>query len=159
TLVTKLTTAGGAYVGFIGFQTSRVAGIQFLPFSGSAYYLGQDPTFVQTTYDLAQKGATAAGVIPGLPATHQSLLLPHLAHSNPAQALALYKQNIDPISPVNPLDLIDNHAFNVHWIEVLQQYGQVDASVTADTISYAVFNKGGARTFVAYNPSAFEQTV
>ncbi len=55
-LVTKLNGSGGGYVGFIGFQTSNVAGIQMLPLSGSAYYLGQDPSFVNTTYTLAQRG-------------------------------------------------------------------------------------------------------
>lgn len=161
TIVTKMNSNGGAYVGFIGFQTSRVAGIQFLPFSGSAYYLGQDPTFVATTFGLAQKGATAAGVIPVLPPTYQSLLLPYEALTNPSAALSTYKQNINQIAPINPLDLIDNNAFNIHWIETLQAYGQVDTTVTADTVSYAVFQQpgNGPRTFVAYNPSPFEITV
>jgi hypothetical protein len=161
TIVTKLNSNGGASVGFIGFQTSRVAGIQFLPFSGSAYYLGQDPGFVATTYALAQKGATAAGVIPVQPPTYQSLLLPYLALSDPTTALNTYTANINQIAPVNPNDLIDNNAFNIHWMEVLQAYGQVDASVTADTVSYAVFKQpgSGARTFVAYNPGVIPLTV
>ena len=146
-IVTKLNSNGGAYVGFIGFQTSRVTGIQILPLGGGAYYMGQDANFVAKTYELAQTGATAPGVIPVLVPTYQSLLLPYLALSDPDAALTLYKQNINAIQPVNPLDLVDNNAFNIHWIEGLQAYGHVDATVHADTISYAVFNKNGrART-------------
>src|SRR5262249_24886596 len=110
-------------------------------------------------------GATAAGVIPVGPPTYQSLLLPYLALSDPTAALSEYKKNIAAISPLNPLNLIDNNAFNIHWIEVLQQYGRVDASVTAATTSYAVLNKAEKppdpprRTFVAYNPGGVEETV
>ena len=154
TIVTKLNNNGGSYVGFIGLQTSRVAGIQFLPFSGSAYYLGQSPSFVATTYGLAQKGASAAGTIPLVPPTYQSLLLPYLALSDPKAAFSQYTQNINQISLVNPGDYIDNDAFNLHWIEVLQAYGQVDPSVTANTVFYTVFNNAGVRTYVAYNPTA-----
>jgi hypothetical protein len=86
-----------------------------------------------------------------------------LALINPTPALKQYKQNIAQISPINFGDLIDNNAFNIHWMEVLQAYGKVDTSVTADTIDYSVFNKGTAqapvRTFVAYNPTAFAQDV
>ena len=161
TIVTKLNSNGGGYVGFIGFQTSRVAGIQFLPFSGSAYYLGQSASFVATTYKLAQKGSTAAGVIPVGPPTYQSLILPYLALSDPMAALTMYQNQINAIAPVNPLDLIDNNAFNIHWIEVLAAYGQVDPNVHADTVSYTVFQDSTSKvvTYVAYNPSAAPETV
>jgi endoglucanase Acf2 len=163
TLVTKLNNNGGSYVGFIGFQTSRVAGIQMLPLSGSAYYLGQDTNFVNTTYTIAQKGATAAGVIPVAPPTYQSLLLPYLALSNPTMAFSAYQTAVEnnQIAPINPNNLIDNNAFNMHWIEVLDAYGQVDSSVTADIASFTVFQQPSTSvlTYVAYNPDAMAQTV
>jgi hypothetical protein len=157
-LVTKLNGSGGGYVGFIGFQTSNVAGIQMLPLSGSAYYLGQDPSFVNTTYTLAQKGNTAAGTIPVGPPTYQSVLLPYLALANPAMALSDYQTAVtnNTIAPINPGDLIDNNAFNMHWIEVLNAYGQVDANVTANVPEYTVFEQPSTKvlTFVASNTSA-----
>ena len=66
TIVTKLNSNGGAYVGFIGFQTSRVAGIQFVPFSGSAYYLGQSPSELRR-HDLCAgpEGSDRTGRHPG----------------------------------------------------------------------------------------------
>src|SRR5262249_10581850 len=142
TLATKLNDNGGSYLGFIGFPTSLVAGIQMLPFSGTAYYLGADPSLVSTTYGLAQQGATRQGRNPLGPPTYQSLLLPFEAFVNPSAALQQYQALLTPVNkirPVNPLNQIDNDAFNIHWIEQLLQYGQVDETVTANTISYAVF--------------------
>jgi hypothetical protein len=162
TLVTKVTGSGGSYIGFIGFPTSSVAGIQMIPLSGSAYYLGQDPSFVTTNYNLAQKGNTAPGRIPvGLP-TYQGLLLPYLALSDPTHALTLYENAAaqNQITPVNPNDLIDNNAFNMHWIEALAAYGHVDATITANTPSYTVFTSAtSVHTFVASNVSAVPETV
>jgi len=155
-VVTKLSSNGGTYLGFIGAPTSALAGIQILPLSGSAYYLGQDPNFVKTTYDFAIQGPTQPGFIPVSPPIYLSVLYPYYALSKAADALNLYKNNIDSINAVNPGNPIDNHAFNIHWIEVLKAYGTVDASVTADAISYTVFRdpQTGARTYVAYNPDA-----
>ncbi len=44
----------------------------------------------------------------------------------------------------------------MHWIEVLNAYGQVDANVTANVPEYTVFNQPstGVLTFVASNTSA-----
>ena len=53
TLVTILTSNGGAYQGFIGPITTNVAGIQILPLGGSSYYLA-NPVLLRTqTYNLA----------------------------------------------------------------------------------------------------------
>jgi hypothetical protein len=164
-LVTKVTGSGGSYVGFIGQQTSNVAGIQMLPLSGSAYYLGQNPTFVSTNYALAQRAPAFPGRIPVGVATYQSLLLPYLALSNPTMALTEYEAGVsaNTITQVNQNDLIDNNAFNMHWIEVLNAYGQVDSSVTANTPSYTVFqqstNGANVLTYVASNLSSVPESV
>jgi hypothetical protein len=160
TVVTKLNNNGGNYVGFIGNQTSNVTGIQLLPLSGSAYYLGQDPSFVDTTSMLAQQGPSLPGQIPVSPPTYQSLLLPYLALYDPTTALETYTSNVAAIGAINPGDLIDNAAFNIHWIEVLKEYGQVDPTVTANIVSYAAFKQPatGVLTYVAYNPGATAET-
>ena len=41
-----------------------------------------------------------------------------------------------------------------HWLHNMEAMGHVDTTVTADTSTYAVFNKAGTRTYVAYNPGA-----
>jgi hypothetical protein len=161
TLVSKLNGDGGAYVGFIGLETTRLAGIQMLPLNGAAYYLGLDPAFAGQTYDLAIQGGSTQGLIPLAPPYYQSVIYPYLALSDPGQALKNYRKNLNSIGQINPRDLIDNSAFNIHWMEGLQAYGQVDGTVTADTVSYAVFKQpsGGARTFVAYNPDVTPEGV
>jgi endoglucanase Acf2 len=177
-LVTERTSQGGLYVGFIGTDTTNVTGIQLLPLSGSAYYLGQNPN-VAAIYNLAVSGnknppptvpdGKPFGKIPINPPLYLSVLYPYLALSDPKEALKLYTQDINSISLVNPGDLIDNNAFNIHWMEVLQQYGQVDASVHASytdasgqvhaVYSYGAFKNGNVRTFVAYNPDSFAQDI
>lgn len=37
------------------------------------------------------------------------------------------------------------------WISLLQEYGQVDRTITADTTFYAVLNKDGNRSYIAWN--------
>jgi endoglucanase Acf2 len=177
-LVTERTSQGGLYIGFIGTDTTNVTGIQLLPLSGSAYYLGQNPN-VAAIYNLAVSGNTNPpptvpdgkpfGKVPINPPLYLSVLYPYLALSDPKAALNLYTQNINNISLVNPGDLIDNNAFNVHWMEVLQQYGQVDATVHASytdaggqvhaVYSYGAFKNGTVRTFVGYNPDSFAHDI
>jgi endoglucanase Acf2 len=177
-LVTERTTQGGLYVGFIGTDTTNVTGIQLLPLSGSAYYLGQNPN-VASIYSLAVSGNNQPpptvppgkpfGKLPISPPLYLSVLYPYLALSDPKAALQNYTQNLDTITLVNPGDLIDNNAFNIHWIEVLQQYGRVDASLHASytdaggqvhaVYQYGAFMNGGVRTFVAYNPDSFAHDI
>ena len=48
---------------------------------------------------------------------------------DPSAALQDYKAALNPVNkirPANPLDQIDNDAFNIHWIEQLLEYGQVE---------------------------------
>jgi hypothetical protein len=40
-----------------------------------------------------------------------------------------------------------------HWISNLAALGQLDTQTTADTPTYAVFDKGGKRTHIAFNPT------
>jgi hypothetical protein len=151
--------------GFIGTVQLRFAGIQMLPLSGGAYYLGDSPTYVQTLYNWASENTTPVNVPPIAVPKYLSFLYPYLALNNPDQALALYKDGAakGQISPINPGQWIDTNAFNIHWIEGLQQYGQVDTSFHADTVSYMVFSKTHGdkttSTFVAYNPDALPRLV
>jgi hypothetical protein len=40
-----------------------------------------------------------------------------------------------------------------HWIHALQALGHVDAKVTADIPTFAVFDKAGKKTHAAWNPT------
>jgi hypothetical protein len=172
TLVTFLQSNGGAYVGFVGLNTTSVAGIQMLPLGGSSYYLGANSSFVSQTYNLATggtltqpspsvQGGFPQGDVPLKPPSYLSMIYPYEALYDPNTALTNYLTNLPRVSPINPTDLFDNNVFNLHWIEVLRAYGQVDTSVTADTVSYTVFKdpKTQQRTFVASNPGSVPLTV
>lgn len=52
-----------------------------------------------------------------------------------------------------------NRYVALNWVYGLQQLGQVDTSVIADTVSYGVFLRNGERTYVAYNPTSAPLTV
>lgn len=157
--ISKLNGAGSQYGGFIGLLTSNLVGIQMLPFSGGAYYLGTDPAFVRRNYDQAMTNPTQPGAQPVVPPSYQAQLLSYLAFTDPDKALTDFVAQRGTITPVNPGNPIDSLAFTFNWIKGLQAYGRVDPTVTADTPSFAVFNKAGARTFVAYNPDPLPRAV
>ena len=161
--ISTLWNASGRYQGYVGNIPSGLLGIQVLPLNGASYYLGSDPAFVQRAYNQAVTQVTQADGIPFRPTSYLSVIDPYLALADPAKALQLYTSNLDKIAPVNPGLPIDNVPFNVHWIQTLQAYGQVDTTVTANTVSYTVFIKKPGdpttRTFVAYNAGPLPQTV
>jgi hypothetical protein len=162
--ISKLNGGGSQYGGFIGLLTSNLAGIQMLPFTGGSYYLGTDPAFVLRNFAQAASNPTQPGGQPVVPPSYQAQLLSYLALADPDKALndpnVGFLTHLRTITPVNPGNPIDSLAFTYNWIKVLQAYGQLDATVTADIASYAVFAKAGVgRTFVAYNPDALPRTV
>ncbi len=76
-----------------------------------------------------------------------------------------YKTEFDPsLAPMYPNDEVRSEAgasktHTYHWIFNLRQLGRPAKGVTADTAHYAVFEKNGNRTYVAYNPTATPKTV
>jgi hypothetical protein len=157
--ISTLRGASGQYFGFIGLETSRLAGIQMLPLTGASYYLGSDTTFVSANFQKAMAGAVQQGGVPIEAPVYTSVLYPYLALSEPDHAWQLFSQNLSSIAPINPGDSIDNLAYDTQWIKVLQAYGQVDDSVSANVVSYQVFKKNGQRTFVAYNADSLPEQV
>jgi hypothetical protein len=53
----------------------------------------------------------------------------------------------------------DSRALTHTWIRDLAELGNVDATVTADVPTYAVFKKSGVRSYVAFNPGDAPRTV
>ena len=53
----------------------------------------------------------------------------------------------------------ETKAHTYRWIHSLRALGHVDPTVTADVPTYAVFNRAGQRSYVAYNPAATEATI
>jgi hypothetical protein len=167
-LITILHNAStGINGGFVGDIPAAQTGIQIVPLNGSSLYLGSNTAFVNLVYTFARSNLTQQGGVPVKPSTYLSVLDPYLAFLNAPYngktALQTYLDDLPKVTSINPGVPIDTVGFNVHWIEMLQDYGQVDTSVTADTVSYAVFIKtpgdASTRTYVAYNPDATAMTV
>src|SRR5262249_60596930 len=117
TLVTFLQGNGASYEGFIGANTTTVAGIQVLPLGGSSYYLGANPDFVFQTYTLANQGGFAKGDVPLTPPTYQSVIYPYQALTNADAALTNYLNNLPGISQINGGALFDTHALKLDRTE------------------------------------------
>ncbi|WP_331351465.1 glycosyl hydrolase [Cellvibrio sp. UBA7671] len=76
-----------------------------------------------------------------------------------------YKTEFDPsLAPMYPNDEVRSEAgasktHTYHWIFNLRQLGRPVKGISADTAHYAVFEKNGTRTYVAYNPTATPKTI
>tara|TARA_R110002049_G_scaffold2750_2_gene21595 strand:- start:437004 stop:442349 length:5346 start_codon:yes stop_codon:yes gene_type:complete len=130
---------GVDYTTFFSPSPELIQGINYLPLTGGSLYLGHDPAYVQSVYDhvVQQNGGPVD--------EWTDLMASYLAFADPATALADF--NASPSSETQPL------AKNYHWISALNELGHVDPTVTADLASYAVFDKAGQKTYVAYNPA------
>ena len=165
--ITNVSDNGGSQTTFFGLETSKVVGIQVLPINGSSYYLaGRLPTIAANTNYINQNVAFAltnpmqSGVVPISGDVYLTTTYDYQALSNPQAALTSYmtKLNADDLTPFNG-NGSDNNAINLQWIQVLLQYGNVDTSVTANTVDYVVFNNQGIMTYVAFNPEPYASTV
>jgi endoglucanase Acf2 len=167
TFITNVSDNGGSQTTFFGLETSKVLGIQVLPINGSSYYLaGRLPTiaansaYINQNVTYALLNPAQAGVVPISGDVYLTTTYDYQALSDPQTALASYmaKLNADNLTPFNG-NGADNNAVNLQWINVLLQYGNVDTSVTANTVNYVVFNKNGVRTYVAFNPEPYASDV
>src|SRR5262249_12715757 len=166
--ITMLHNASMALAGgFVGDIPAAQAGIQIVPLTGASLYLGSNPAFVKRNADFALSAITQQGGTPVKPSVYLSVLDPYLAFLNGTYkgktARETYLADFSKVTPINPGVPIDTAGFNIHWFDVFEAYGQVDTSVTADAVSYAVFIKDpgdkATRTYVAYNPTATKKTV
>lgn len=119
--------------------------INFMPITGGSLYLGYDPDYVLKNYGELAAKVNRIGIWPGL-------VYSYLALADPEKALDLWNPSIGA-------EFGDSNARIYHWICSLKVMGRVDTTVTADTPLYAVFNKNGVRTYVAYNATDQETVV
>jgi hypothetical protein len=145
-----------------------VYAINWLPISAQSLYLGRDQAYLESNWaqfvqDYNAQTPVPSGVYQLLVAAYQSLLPDDgVGVNQPGPSNALLR--IDPaynpaIIPPASDNLVNNgyrgttRTQALNWIYTLQELGQVDPTVIADTPSYAAFIKDGQRTFVAYNPT------
>ena len=130
---------GGVYTTWWTTDPVAVHAINFLPITPASLYLGRHPDYIAHNYThLTQQ-------IGGSPAAYSDVVLGAYALADAAEALDIYRsQTVTP-------ELGETQAHLLHWLLTLNALGQVDRTVTADTPFYAVFNRGGERTYTAYH--------
>jgi endoglucanase Acf2 len=141
-------SAGGKFDTWWDSNPIMIHGINYLPFQGGSLYLGRRPALVEREYDALMK-RTRNEVF-----TWRDYALMYLALADGQRAA----DELDKDSYLEP-EFGDSRALTHTWVRALAEMGQVDATVTADVPTYAVFKKSGVRSYVAYNPSDAPKTV
>ena len=139
----------GVHSTWFGADPEFIHGINILPLTGGSMYLGRNPEYVVQNYDeiVAERN--------GPPAVWKDVLWQYLALGDPGRALSAFYADPD----YEPFDG-ESRAHTLHWLSTVKAMGAVDASVTADVPTYAVFHDAaGDRTYAAYNASASPRLV
>ncbi|MFI9817886.1 glycosyl hydrolase [Saccharothrix variisporea] len=138
--------AGGTYGTWWTANPEEIHGINMLPITGGSLY------HAAWKSDITQNIAELRANNGGTEVEWRDVILQFQALADPASALSAYGSGLEPESG-------DSRAHAYHWLTSLNTYGTPDTSVTANTPTHAVLSKNGARTYVAYNPTASAVTV
>jgi len=138
---------GASYSTWFSAEPEMIQGINYLPITGGSLYLGRNPSFVTSTYNelVANNG--------GPENDWKDVIWSFQALADPAAAISKFGSGA-----YTPEDG-ETKAHTYHWLHNLNALGRVDLTVTANVPTYAVFNKGGVKTYVAYNASSSALTV
>ena len=137
---------GAAYGTWFSANPEMIHGINYLPITATSLYLGLYPEYVQQNYnEIVQQNG-------GQPDQWTDILREYQALYDPAAALSSFTLNYIPEEG-------EDYAHTYNWLNELNALGRVDGSITADTPYFAVFNKEGLITYVAYNPTDETETV
>jgi endoglucanase Acf2 len=132
-------------------------GINILPVQSGSLYLGHDPEYVRRNVaGLAAERIAADGKDPKRAPNAPPRVGPNWGGWG--DIILMYQALSDAAAAIRDCDFDkqeieggNSRANLYHWMHFLDKVGHVDASVTADTPLYAVFNKGGRRTYVVYS--------
>lgn len=143
---------GGKTVGNATWWTSNpteVHGINWLPFTSASLYLTQYPDYAERNYNalVAESGGNFN--------PWEDLVLMYRSISNPSDAISKFNAASSSLSPE-----VGNSKANIYqWIHTMNALGYADRTITANYPIYAVFNKNGEKTYVAYNMTNTVKTV
>ncbi|MDP5275743.1 fibronectin type III domain-containing protein [Chengkuizengella axinellae] len=142
-------------------------GIQMLPVTGASLYLGMDPNYVKNNYDrtyaefpnyLEKKEQYGWEGLDNIN-TWQDIMLSYYALYDPAEALLRWKDTNEELDPSIGIEFGESRARTYQWMRSLDVYGLPNFDITANTPLYAVLNKDGLNTYVAYNASEVDLSV
>jgi endoglucanase Acf2 len=147
--------SGGAYATWWTAEPESIHGINFLPFHGGSLYLGEDPAALRANYEHMVKQNGGPEGTGGGPNDWQDILWLAQSLYDPNAALAKFEAAANTYK----IEGGETRAHTYHWLASMAQLGQVDASITADVTTYAVFKSGATRTYVAFNSGCDARTV
>ncbi|MBU5445214.1 glycosyl hydrolase [Paenibacillus sp. MSJ-34] len=144
---------GGKTVGDATWWTANpeeVHGINWLPITGASLYLTHHPNYAAENYNalVAENGGTNFD-------PWEDLIYQYRAISNITEAKNFWNARGAVLTP----EAGNSKAMAYHWIYNLDALGNADPTVTADYPIYAVFKKGGVKTYVVYNMTSQARTV
>lgn len=167
-VVTMVWGGKGANGTWFSGNPEMVHGINFLPISGGSTYLGLYPDYCAKNYaalvaenkaDDEKKAAKSGKPTDNADGTKwdawADIIWMYRALSDPSDALRQFDARHANFKPEAGNSIASTYA----WITAFNDLGHVDRSITADTASYAVFEKAGRRTHVAYNFGSVPRTV
>ena len=149
-VVTMVWGGKGANGTWFSARPEHIHGINWLPIHGGSLYLGRWPAYVEKNYAALLKengGTNWAG--------WADVIWMVRALSDAPDAIKQFEAAKDKTA----FEGGDSKANCFHWIYSLNELGQVDADVTADTPLYAVFHKGKTRTYCIYNATDAARTI
>lgn len=156
TLVTNVSQSAITRSTFFG-GVQGVYTIQQTPLSAYVLFFGRDQNWLKETWKqyLLDSGGGPQGTYEVIVAGIQAQL--------PQSGDTLNDVGLTPA--LRRLNTVHNffpgttNTMGKHWAYTLAELGHIDSGVIADTTTYAVFNKNGQRTYVAYNPTPDETSV
>lgn len=154
---------GGKGVNETWFSSNpeMVHGINFLPITAGSFYLGRYPEYCEKNYQalvaekksfLEKRGRKLEPDIKtsALWDSWVDIILMYRALSNPKDALNQFNERLNNIRPEAGNSLANSYL----WICLLNHFGIVERTITADYPFYIVLNKNGKFTRIGYNPSS-----
>lgn len=136
--------AGGSYWTFFGASANFIHGINFLPLNTGSAYLGWYPENIRKNIDYMYNNPYR---YQGKTGTWDDVMWGTLAFADPQAALSRF----GGFSGYSAFDG-ESKAHIYHMVMNLGALGTVQRHVRGDVPSYGVFDKGGIRTYIAYNP-------
>jgi endoglucanase Acf2 len=133
----------GAFATWFSPDIDCIHGINWLPFTPASIYMGRHPEYVKKNHArIVEKRLNGNDYNNGW----GDLVVMFNALADPASAAAYLDATPDCL-----IEGGNTRAFMDHWIGTLHTLGLNAAAVTADHPFCNVFNKGGRKTYVAYN--------
>lgn len=159
-VVTMVWGGKGANGTWFSGNPEAVHGINYLPLTGASLYLGRWPGYARKNYEALVKenleSDLAAATKKNQPPTTDDgaafdqwadVMWMYRALTDPADALRMWEARPLAFEPEAGNSLAQTYA----WITAFADLGQLDRTVTADTLFAAVFTKQGKRSHIAWN--------